>query len=351
MDPVTRADIEVMADAIVNDGSVVPFLGAGVNLSGRPEGSKFDDGGFLPDARELAAVLAKVVPSYTRALRNDLLRAAQCIWQKRGWKRLYETLHDVFDRDDYEPADVHSFLAELPEQMASLPSPPAEPYLLIATANYDDMLEKALTDAGAPFDVVRYAALGDHAGRFLHHKVDANGGASKAEVIVDPAVYGDEGWFVQRTVILKLHGAVTRGGDPKGNDDSYVITEDDYIRYLTRISKLLPKGIKAKLMHSSMLFLGYSMRDWNLRALFHLLWEEQKGGWRSWAIQQPLDPLGEDPTPEQEEEYELRELEHSLDEQFWDEQSNVKPYKLDLRVFIGALREAVDEALEQARRV
>ena len=36
---------------------------------------------------------------------------------------------------------------------------------------------------------------------------------------------------------------------------------------------------------------GYGLRDWNLRAIFHRIWEEQKHGWKSWAIRQPLKQL------------------------------------------------------------
>jgi hypothetical protein len=69
--------------------------------------------------------------------------------------------------------------------------------------------------------------------------------------------------------------------------DSYVITEDHYIDYLTRtdISSLLPVTLAAKLRRSHILFLGYGLRDWNLRVILHRIWEERKLTWKSWAIQ------------------------------------------------------------------
>ncbi len=69
--------------------------------------------------------------------------------------------------------------------------------------------------------------------------------------------------------------------------DSFVITEDHYIDYLTRtdISNLLPVTLAAKLRKSHFLFLGYSLRDWNLRVILHRIWGEQKLTYKSWAIQ------------------------------------------------------------------
>ncbi len=95
----------------------------------------------------------------------------------------------------------------------------------------------------------------------------------------------------QRTVILKIHGAVDRLDSEWG--DSYVITEDHYIDYLTRtdISGLLPVTLSAKLRRSHFLFLGYAMRDWNLRVILHRIWGQQKLNYKSWAIQLEPEPV------------------------------------------------------------
>jgi hypothetical protein len=87
-----------------------------------------------------------------------------------------------------------------------------------------------------------------------------------------------------RPVILKIHGAIDRANADR---DSYVITEDHYIEFLARtdISTLIPVTLAAKLRKSHFLFLGYSLRDWNLRVIFHRIWGEQKLTYHSWAIQ------------------------------------------------------------------
>jgi len=77
--------------------------------------------------------------------------------------------------------------------------------------------------------------------------------------------------------------------------DSYVIREDDYIDYLartTQINNVLPATIIEKLKNCHLLFLGYSLSDWNLRVILQRIWSEQAFDYKSWAVQlkpQPID--------------------------------------------------------------
>jgi SIR2-like protein len=75
-----------------------------------------------------------------------------------------------------------------------------------------------------------------------------------------------------------------------------VITEDDYIEYLTRtdISSFIPVTLAAKLRRSHFLFLGYRLRDWNLRVILHRLWGGQRLTYRSWAVLVDADPVEEE---------------------------------------------------------
>jgi hypothetical protein len=148
-------------------------------------------------------------------------------------------------------------------------------------------------------------------------------------------------------VILKIHGAVDRGA---GENDSFVITENNYIDYLTRtdVRRLIPRGLAAKLRSSSILFLGYSLRDWNLRAIFHRIWQEEKLGWKSWAIRRPLPPLPEELAgdPSAPELHRQRELESELEEAFWDERG-VDIFDVDLAAYTAALRQAALELVDE----
>ena len=77
------------------------------------------------------------------------------------------------------------------------------------------------------------------------------------------------------------------------DDDSYVITEDHYIDYLARtdLAKLIPTAIVSQFSRSNFLFLGYGLRDWNLRVILNRIWGEQKLAYASWAIQLHPDDL------------------------------------------------------------
>ena len=69
--------------------------------------------------------------------------------------------------------------------------------------------------------------------------------------------------------------------------DNFVITEDDYIGYLSRrpIETLVPAQLLGKLRESHFLFLGYGIRDWNLRVFLQRIWGDQQLGAKSWAVE------------------------------------------------------------------
>jgi len=238
----------------ITSGRVVPFLGAGFNLPGRPveEDWKWECGcEHLPSGGELSAHLADKFSYPPNQDKSDLVRVSQYIEAMNGSGPLYEELRTIFNHK-YHPQAPHEFLAALPRVFRERGIPPR--YQLIVTTNYDDALECAFRDASEKFDLVSYMAKGEDQGKFLHCPPD-----SEAGLIELPNEYPKPS-PEERTVILKIHGAVDRGNEEQ---DSYVITEDDYIDYLTRtdISKLVPVKLLAKLKKSHFLFLGYSLRD------------------------------------------------------------------------------------------
>jgi hypothetical protein len=196
---------------------------------------------------------------------------------------LYEELRRLFD-GDYPPTLLHRFLAEIPAILRRQGAP--RPYQLIVTTNYDDVLERAFHEANEPFDLVTYGAEGQQRGKFTHHPHQG-----RPTTILEPNIYHDL-TTEQRTVILKIHGAVNRADETR---DSYVITEDHYIDYLARtdVSKLFPVTLVEKLRRSHCLFLGYSLRDWNLRVILNRIWGDETLRSKSWAIQLNPDPVDE----------------------------------------------------------
>ena len=253
-------------------GRVVPFLGAGANLCGRPKGQRFQPGRYLPSGRELAEELAHR-SRYPVADDVDLLRVSQYVGAVLGEGALYEYLHSTFDAD-YPPTLLHRLLAELPEILRRRNAPP----LLILTTNYDDALERTFRERGEPYELLWYEAKkGSTCGRFIHHGESGPVAVSRANEYVARTL-------TERTVILKLHGAIDRVSS-KG--DSYVITEDHYIDYLTRgdLRNQIPITLREKMTDSHFLFLGYRLRDWNLRVILQRIWGSKSLALKSWAIQ------------------------------------------------------------------
>jgi SIR2-like domain len=264
-------------------GRVIPFLGSGVNLRTPPRPGEWKpDDGILPSGAELAEHLAAIA-EYPR--RDDekslnLLRIAQYVAIRRDETYLYDNLHPVFDRD-FEPTAVHRLLAGLPAALAARGG--KKPHQLIVTTNYDDVLERAFDEAGQAYDLVYYEAKrGDRQGKFWHRPPD-----DEPRVIEKPTTYRKLS-LDSRSVILKIHGAVSRNRD-RGDDDSYVITEDDYIDYPSYDD--IPKVLSQEFGQRRFLFLGYSLGDWNLRVIFRRIWKDQGLQKRSWSVSLSDDPI------------------------------------------------------------
>lgn len=265
-------------------GRLTAFLGAGVNLVGIEAGLDFLPGQRLPSSAELAAHLAREYryPGTDKDL--DLVRVAQWVFSRLGSETLYDYLHDIFDHD-FAATPVHDVLATMPALVRGQPIPE---YPLIITTNYDDALERAFRARSEAFDVLTYVATLDDRGRFRH--TDENG---VTQVVRSANRYRGV-TLTERPAILKLHGAVRRPpvSEPI-KDDSYVVTEDDYMECLTRtdIVGYLPAAVARRMHGCHYLFLGYSLRDWNLRAMLHRIWRDRAKQNNSWAVVSQPDPL------------------------------------------------------------
>jgi SIR2-like domain len=260
-------------------GSVVPFLGAGANLCERPAGSDWQ-AGYLPSGAELAAFLA--APYGYPEADLDLLRVSQWVDLVSSPRALADELHAVFGRD-YRPNKLHRFLAGLPQRFREEGHPVCGQ--LVLTTNYDDVLERAFAEAEEPVDVVVYEARRNEQ-RFVHLRPDG-----ERVTIVQPARYREFA-LEQRSVILKIHGDVN---SDDGELDTFVVTEDHYIDYLAgpNVRTLIPAYLMARLGDKDLLFLGYSMRDWNLRVILRQIWAEQGISTGGWSIQRNPSEIDE----------------------------------------------------------
>jgi hypothetical protein len=284
--PARRTDAERIA-CYMAEGSVVSVLGSGVNAVDRA-GPWQHDAGSLPDTAELARHLAGRfrVGSET----DDLARVSQHVSLTEGRVDLYRTLRELLIKTNGEPSSAHRFVARLPGRLRDLDR---ERYQLVITTNYDTALERAFDAVHEPYDLAVFVATGEHRGRFVHVPWwDPDGRGSRP--ITMPNEYVDlpidEDGALERTVIVRLHGGSVDLG-PRGPQlrDNFVITEDDYIGYLTQspVAGLIPLQILNKIRDSHFLFLGYRMRDWTLRVFLQRIWGEQQVEARSWAVEEP----------------------------------------------------------------
>jgi SIR2-like domain/TIR domain len=311
------AHFDVILHQIVDRGNLVPVLGSG--LSGRRRGP--DEGsGSLPSASGLAAYLAERFG--LKSARLDLPEVAQYVYVTIGRPDLDRELKKILTAE-CEPGPVHRFLARLPQTLETLGH--EKRYQLIVSTNFDMALEQAFDDEGEPYDLAVYMA---DQGKFVHFPYEDD-----PVPIAVPNKYGEfpigEDFELDRTVIVKIHGAVDGNvGDYrwKGN---YVITQDHYIDYLSRspVETLVPVQILDQLRESHCLFLGYPVRDWNLRVFLKRIWEDGRIEAQSWAIE---------PDPD------------ALERGFW-KRSSVDLYAADPADYVGQLHERLTgRALESA---
>jgi hypothetical protein len=280
-----RDPLAIRFHTMMRESSLIPFLGAGTGRAGRTCGETWLRGGNLPDSTELARYLAREY-GYPRGddpdpdLRFELVRVAQFIEDMVGEIALLREFRTAFAGPS-QPNLVHRYLAQQPGRARETGRP--NPWPLIVTANYDDLLEIAFEEAGERYDVVTYCARGrNQKPVFLHHS-----GRGETGQIAGPKY--DKFALGERTVIVKMHGSIDRVDE---RADSFVITENDYIRYMSkRAADRLPSCLVNALIECHFLFLGYRLADWNLRAFLFSIWEAHLDTANSWAIQKTSEEL------------------------------------------------------------
>lgn len=271
--PVSIDDYARMAAERMRRRRVVPFLGAGVNLADRPLGGSWSPGVNLPSGGELAETLASQFPYPASESRSDLMRVTQYVESSLGEVAVYDELRDVFD-SAYGPTTVHKVLARIPAALER--KGVSCPHLLIVTTNYDDAQEQAFDELGVEYDVLWYMAQGDFRRQFMH----LTPGASPV-AIRNPGTSSIS--TDSRSVILKIHGGIYRQAN---TFDSFVVTEDDYIEYMsaTNLINVVPAKLREIMVDAHFLFLGYRLGDWNLRVFLHSLWAKRDKTSTSWSV-------------------------------------------------------------------
>lgn len=270
----------------VKEGTCVLFLGAMASAKS-PENSKYKYEKGPPSGPELSRRLAKdcdyeliMKEQYSQTKNDNIndiilekhnnnakaniedLQKVSLFYEFRehgSRKELVEFISKAVDNDDIEPSPALKMLASLP-------------FRLIITTNYDHLFEKALRVAKTMDGKLKEPMIDIY---------DPDPESIPKKLPLDPRE--------NRPNLLKLHGDIDE-------PNSIVITEEDYIHFIQRMTTggdfhPIHNNIRTRLSNWSILFIGYGLKDYNLRLLFRTLW------WRTKAADFPLS-FSVDPYPD-----------------------------------------------------
>ena len=210
---------------------------------------------------------------------RGLAYVSQAIAARNGIGPLHDELHLALDRD-VDPSPLHVWLAALPPLLRRR----GLPQQLVVSTGFDAGVERTFEAAGEELDVVVYVAAGRDRGKFLHISPDG-----AATVVDEPNAYTGLA-LDERSVLLKIHGHVDRGGTRER--ESFAVSEDDHIDYLVGDSAgTVPVQLAARLRRSHLLFLGYAVDDWSLRVFLRRVWGGDRLAYRSWAVQSAAEHI------------------------------------------------------------
>ena len=271
-DPVPFGAIHSALDA----GLVIPFLGAGASMERRESTEMWSPSPdvktkFGPLGAELAEWLGGRVETYpAETTATDLARVAQFAESTIGRPMLRVFLDRAFEPSP-TPTALHHYLASFTKP------------LLIITTNYDDMIEAAFEAAGRPYHLIIQTISPDRAATMRIRRAES-------DVIEDSdAIDIDIG---SAAIIFKIHGS-----SGPGDIQDYLITEDDYLRFLQRMMNgaAVPTPLAVPMRTRQFLFIGYGLEDWNMRLLLHQLKEYVSAPSSvtppSWAIMHSVDEV------------------------------------------------------------
>ena len=137
--------------------------------------------------------------------------------------------------------------------LASLPLP------IYITTGFDNLMASALTVVGRKPEVVVCP---------WNELIDQSLSVFQREPDYRPSP--------DRPLVYHLFGLFTQ-------PDSLVITEDNYFDFLigaTSNKALIPSVVRAALVNSALMILGFQLDDWSFRSLFRIIMGQQGGGFR-----------------------------------------------------------------------
>jgi hypothetical protein len=220
----------------VKESKCILFLGAMASAAS-PPGSPFQYNQGPPGGGELSRRLAQRC-GYPDDDKWNLARVS-----------LYFQTREDKSRHDLIKAITEEVSAQLLVPSPALQMLAALPFPIIVTTNYDHLFEIALRRTIVANGVTKDPIIHIYSPE-----------AKAEDVPLDPAP--------ERPILLKLHGDIDKA-------ESIVVTEEDYITFIQRMSGQhfhpVPENIRARMKSWRILFVGYSLRDYNLRLLLRTL--------------------------------------------------------------------------------
>jgi hypothetical protein len=224
-----------LVDSVI-EGKCTPFLGSGVAWP------------YLPTGKDLAIVLAR---EYEYPLNDptNLARVAQYIATVHDPPFAKRRVRDHIKagRDKFFTSSGKSFPDNY-KKLADLNLP------LYISTNYDDFLQRALKAANRD------------------PRVELCRWNGQLQEELDP--YSKRQPTAEQPLVFHLHGELS-------NESSLLVTEDDYIDFTVSLSlqeknSIIPHWIRRALSFTTLLFVGYSLEDWNFRVLMRQLMKQQR---------------------------------------------------------------------------
>lgn len=259
----------------IKEGKAILFMGAAVHCP-PPEGFEafYSETLRPPMGKELERILAAQLPP-------DLVKNRSLSWISQLYELLVsraELIQQVYSAlDNKAPSPIVKALAKMNFQY-------------IITTNYDNLFEEALRNAGR-----------ENFKKGIYKPNKANG---KPDPTLDVPL---EKITYQEPFLYKIHGDIedvyasdngTRRYEP--SKDAIVLTDEDYIHFILRMAEKssLNEGVNFNPIPSAftqvladpnditIVFIGYSLLDYNLRLLFKsALWKKDLAAQlRKWSV-------------------------------------------------------------------
>lgn len=187
----------------MDNNRLVIFIGAGVSANSN-----------LPSWSELINEFCKSLGIDRNEKMNteDFMRIAQYYYNQRGMKEYYDAITKNFDVNLF-PNLLHNFILKMSPQH-------------IITTNYDDLIEQAINKSILFYDLV--------------------------------CEDNDLPYTPNGRLLIKMHGDLKKR--------NIVLKEDDYLLY-SKNFKLMETFIKSLFVNHVILFIGYSVNDYNLKLI------------------------------------------------------------------------------------